>query len=166
MNRHYLTEEEKRHIREHLPHTTYKQIGTELGRNPDTVRFFAKANGISNNKEAAQEAIREGGSRGRENRPKDWRERLSKTRKEMFRKERLREAYGLSRKTIYKIDKYPRRLRNLRHNLKSVSKYKMQDCRHYDGDPYVAYYDSDTRRRKDEAYLAEKYGIKFLPLDE
>lgn len=35
-----------------------------------------------------------------------------------------------------------------------------------DGEPYSLYYDSETRRCRNEAYYTEKYGLKFIKADE
>ncbi len=96
----------------------------------------------------------------------DWRGQISKTRKELFRKERMRERWCVEPKTRVKARAMPPKLRSLRKLLRRRQNYHTENCNFYDSDPYVFYYDSTTKRRKDEAELIQKYGVRFEPLEE
>lgn len=41
----------------------------------------------------------------------------------------------------------------------------MQDCRFSDSDPYVMYYDENTRRYKNEELMSKRYHIRFEPIE-
>lgn len=84
----------------------------------------------------------------------------SEQRKELWRKERLRQDYGLERKTNLHIP-----LNTLPHKA-SGQKYAMiKACNYFAdplGDPHVICYDSQTRRSARREATAEKYGLKLV----
>lgn len=161
-----LTDEEKAYIRKHLPQSTYAQVARDLDQRYATVVHFAHHNGIENSKAAVRSAcgahIRSESSRDREARFK----KMAETRKETFRKERLRAKWGLGQKTkIRACAAASKAVMVARYNLKNQHNYVLEDCRAFDANPYNVYYDSETKRTPNEAYYAEKYGFKFIPLD-
>lgn len=162
-----LTEEEKAYIREHLPHSTYAQVARELDRRYATVVDFAHRNGIENSKAAVRLAcgahVRNESSHDREARFK----KMAETRKEMFRKERRRVKWGLEQRTkVRTCAAASKAVMTARYNLKNQHSYVLEECRAFNGNPYNIYYDSETRRSPNEAYFTEKYGFKFILLDE
>lgn len=161
-----LTQEEKAYIREHAPKSTYAQVARELGRLPATVIYFAHRNGIEFSKDAFRSALganfRSESSRDREARFR----KLSQTRKNIIAKERRRVRWGLEQQTKIKACAMPRDVRVCRYNLRARCDYVLENCRILGNDPYAIYYDSETRRSPNEAYFTEKYGFKFIPLDE
>lgn len=84
----------------------------------------------------------------------------SEQRKELYRKERLRQDYGLERKTALNIPVSPL------HHKTSVPKHAMiKACNYFadpDGDPRIVCYDSQTRRSARREATAEKYGIRVV----
>ncbi len=168
MRRHLrrLTDEEKAYILEHLPHSTYTQVGVDLGRNISTVRLFAVANGISYNKDVAHRRCSENAKRLWQTRRESLRAALSKSVREMIRKERMRENWGLERKTKFVFKRMAGRQSYVKSYLKRNYDYLVHSGNKPDVDPLVLYYDSETKRTPNEAYFAEKYGFTFLPLDE
>lgn len=84
----------------------------------------------------------------------------SEQHKELWRKERLRQLYGLERKTNLNIP-----LNTLSHKA-SAQKYAMiKECNYFAdplGDPHIICYDSETRRSARREATAEKYGLKLV----
>ena len=155
-----LTDEEKAYIREHLPQSTYAQVARELGRLSATVAWFDRKNGIGYS-EAAVRSIRGANFRNENNRAREARmKKMSETRKEMFAKERRRAKWGLAQRTkIRACATAPSKVIIARSNLKIRHNYVLEDCRAFNAPPYNIYYDSETRRSKNEAYYTEKYGF-------
>lgn len=161
-----ITEEEGAYIREHLPHSTYTQVARDLGRHRNVVSYYAARHGIPYSKEAGRRAATEACSLAWRTKGESISKKMSETKKEIFRKERMRFRWGLEQKTRYTVKPMPERIRMARRDLKRRRDYIMEDCHFFDSDPYVIYYDSQTRRTPNEDYFAEKYGFKFLPLDD
>lgn len=88
----------------------------------------------------------------------------SEQRKELWRKERLRQDYGLERKTALNVPINP-----LSHKA-SAHKHAMIKCCNYFadplGDPHIICYDSDTQRSARREATAAKYGLKVVEADE
>ena len=161
-----LTEEEKAYIREHAPKSTYAQVARELGRRYNTVTYFARQNGTGHSEAAFRLAcgayIKNQSSRDREARMK----KMSETRKEMFARERRRAKWGMEQRTkLRACAAAPHKVVIARYYLKNQHSYVLEDCRAFSASPYNVYYDSETKRSKNEAYYTEKYGFKFIPLD-
>lgn len=160
-----FSEKEKAYIHEHLPRSTCAQVARELGRGKSGVAKYAKRNGIHYD-QGKVEQIKAGDIKP-EKRGKEWRKKISESRKEIFRKERMRLKWGLAQRTRLSIDRMPRKTKDVRLQLKYRCDYVLEDIRHsQNANPYNIYYDSETRRSPNEAYFAEKYGFKFIPLDE
>lgn len=84
-------------------------------------------------------------------RPQEYQKAMAakgKTRRELFRKERLRDKYGLERQTNLRIveRRYTRRQVNHRYNALKRGYIVMQDSSDRGGERYNIYYDRDTRR--------------------
>ncbi len=161
-----ITEEEDAYIREHLPHSTYTQVARDLGRHRDTVSDYAARHGIPYSKEAGRRAATEAFWLAWKIKGESISKKISETRKEIFRKERMRIRWGLEQRTRCVVKPMPKRIRMARGELKRRRDYIVEDCHFFDSDPYVIYYDSKTRRTPNEDYFVQKYGFKFLPLDE
>lgn len=80
--------------------------------------------------------------------------------KELWRKERLRQAYGLERKTNLNVPVSPLSRKAI------AQKYAMiKTCNYFAdplGDPHVVCYDSETRRSARREATAEKYGLRVV----
>lgn len=161
-----ITEEEGAYIREHLPHSTHIQVAKDLGRHRNTVSYYAACHGIPYSKEAGRRAAAEACSLARKTKGESISKKISETKKEIFRKERMRVRWGLEQKTKYTVKPMPKRIQTARKGLKRRRDYIIEDCHFFDSDPYVIYYDSKTRRTPNEDYFAKEYGFKFLPLDD
>ena len=72
----------------------------------------------------------------------------SEERKETIRKERMRELYGLERKTKLRLpmNKYTKRQVSHRYNALKRGYYVMLDCSEGSGERYNIYYNEDTKR--------------------
>ena len=88
----------------------------------------------------------------------------SEQRKELWRKERLRQKYDLERQTSLHIPLNP-----LSHRA-AAQKHAMIKCCNYfpdpDGDPHVICYDSETQRSARREATAAKHGLKVVEADE
>lgn len=157
-----FTEKEKAYIREHLPQSTYAQVARDLGRPAVSVLQHARAHGISHNKALANRI--KGANLEHSER---LNAKVSEAIQEKYRKERLRLKWGLEQKTKWRVGRAPKRVVVARSRLKCNYNYVLENLQLcYDANPYAIYYDSETRRSPNEAYFTEKYGFKFLPLDE
>lgn len=88
----------------------------------------------------------------------------SEERKELWRKERLRQDYGLERKTDLNVPLNP-----LSHKASAQKHAMIKSCNYFadpDGDPHIICYDSLTRRSARREATAEKYGLKLVEADE
>ena len=88
----------------------------------------------------------------------------SEQRKELWRKERLRQDYGLERKTALNVPLNP-----LPHKASAQKHAMIKACNYFadpDGDPHIICYDSLTRRSARREATAEKYGIRVVEADE
>lgn len=84
----------------------------------------------------------------------------SEQRKELWRKERLRQDYGLERKTALNVPLNP-----LSHKASAHKHAMIKACNYFadpDGDPRIICYDSQTRRSARREATAEKYGIRVV----
>lgn len=63
--------------------------------------------------------------------------------------------------TKYKVRITPKRIQNAMYHLRQKYGYFYETV-----DKTVLYYDSQTRRVKNENYYTEKYGISFIQADE
>lgn len=84
----------------------------------------------------------------------------SEQRKELWRKERLRQDYGLERKTALNVPLNP-----ISHKASSHKHAMIKACNYFadpDGDPHIICYDSLTRRSARREATAEKYGLKVM----
>lgn len=99
----------------------------------------------------------------RANNPRKYRrlmQKKSEARKELWHKERLRQDYGLERKTSLYVPVNP-----LPHKASSHKHAMIRTCNYFAdplGDPRVVCYDSQTRRSARREATAEKYGIKVV----
>ena len=88
----------------------------------------------------------------------------SEQRKELWRKERLRQKYDLDRQTSLHIPINP-----LSHRASSQKHAMIKFCNYFpdsDGDPHIICYDSDTQRSARREATAAKYGLKVVEADE
>ena len=88
----------------------------------------------------------------------------SEQRKELWRKEHLRQKYDLDRQTSLHIPLNPMSRRA------AAQKHAMIKCCNYFadplGDPHIICYDSDTQRSARREATAEKHGLKVVEADE
>ena len=88
----------------------------------------------------------------------------SEQRKELWRKERLRQKYDLDRQTSLHIPSS-----TLSHRA-AAQKHAMIKCCNYfpdpDGDPHIICYDSETQRSERREATAAKHGLKVVEADE
>ncbi len=82
---------------------------------------------------------------------------VSKTRK----MEAWRARSGLKRKTKYKVRITPKRIQQAMYHL-----YRKYGYFYDTVDNTTLYYDSETKRRPNEQYFADKYGIRFESADK
>lgn len=88
----------------------------------------------------------------------------SEQRKELWRKERLRQKYDLDRQTSLHIPSSP-----LSHSASSHKHAMIKCCNYFAdplGDPHVICYDSDTQRSARREATAAKHGLKVVEADE
>ena len=88
----------------------------------------------------------------------------SEQRKELWRKERLRQKYDLDRQTSLHIPINP-----LSHRASSQKHAMIKFCNYFpdsDGDPHIICYDSETQRSARREATAAKHGLKVLEADE
>ena len=89
---------------------------------------------------------------------------MSEQRKELWRKERLRQKYDLDRQTSLHIPLNP-----LSHRASSHKHAMIKCCNYFAdplGDPHIVCYDSDTKRSARREATAAKYGLKIVEADE
>lgn len=162
-----MTEQDKQYIRDNLPHSTMAAVARAIGFTVPAVDLFARKHGIHFSEEAVQKARREAHKNwGPDVHNEEWRRNISEMRKEIFRKERLRDKYGLERKTRCNVRRMPHAIRILRHNLLNYHRYIGEDCHSPESDPYVYYYDDQTRRTSREDVFARMHNMRFLPISE
>lgn len=88
----------------------------------------------------------------------------SEQRKELWRKERLRQKYDLDRQTSLHIPLNP-----LSHSASSHKHAMIKCCNYFAdplGDPHIICYDSDTQRSARREATAAKHGLKVVKADE
>ena len=88
----------------------------------------------------------------------------SEQRKELWRKERLRQKYDLDRQTSLHIPLNP-----LSHRASSHKHAMIKCCNYFpdpDGDPHIVCYDSETQRSERREATAAKHGLKVVEADE
>lgn len=88
----------------------------------------------------------------------------SEQRKELWRKERLRQKYDLDRQTSLHIPLNP-----LSHRASSQKHAMIKLCNYFpdpDGDPHIVCYDSETQRSERREATAAKHGLKVVEADE
>ena len=88
----------------------------------------------------------------------------SEQRKELWRKERLRQKYDLDRQTSLHIPLNP-----ISHRASSHKHAMIKFCNYFpdpDGDPHIVCYDSETQRSARREATAEKHGLKVVEADE
>ncbi len=164
---HRITEQEQQYIRDHAPHSTYAQVARELGLKHNSVAWWARMHGVPYNEDAVRAALvasARSSAADQEKSQKKYRK-MSCIRKEMYRKERMRDKYGLTRQTNLKLCSIPAYIVDFRWRSKCRNGYILQDCRPADSDPYVIYYDENTLRYKNEARMAERYHVRFEPIE-
>lgn len=88
----------------------------------------------------------------------------SEQRKELWRKERLRQKYDLDRQTNLRIPSSP-----LSHSASSHKHAMIKRCNYFAdplGDSHIICYDSETQRSARREATAAKYGLKVVEADE
>ena len=88
----------------------------------------------------------------------------SEQRKELWRKERLRQKYDLDRQTSLHIPLNP-----LSHRASSHKHAMIKFCNYFAdplGDPHIICYDSETQRSARREATAAKHGLKVVEADE
>ena len=88
----------------------------------------------------------------------------SEQRKELWRKERLRQKYDLDRQTSLHIPLNP-----ISHRASSHKHAMIKCCNYFpdpDGDPHIICYDSETQRSARREATAAKHGLKVVEADE
>lgn len=88
----------------------------------------------------------------------------SEQRKELWRKERLRQKYDLDRQTSLHIPLNP-----LSHRASSHKHAMIKFCNYFAdplGDPHIICYDSDTQRSARREATAAKHGLKVVEAEE
>lgn len=96
-------------------------------------------------------------------------EKESRYRREVIRKEKLRMAYGLDRKTRLStvvICRFTRRQTSHRFNAKKKGYIIPEDCSEMGDTRYVIWYDDDTKRSRIMERNLIKDGFKVLPYEE
>lgn len=92
---------------------------------------------------------------------------FSRERKELHRKEALRQKYGIERKTAFHIPDAPftRKQTAFRYCMKQAG-YILGDMREEMGERFVIYYDKDTERSKIKEQHAIEKGFRIKPLTD
>ena len=88
----------------------------------------------------------------------------SEQRKELWRKERLRQKYDLDRQTSLHLPLNP-----LSHRASSQKHAMIKCCNYFPdplGDPHIICYDSETQRSARREKTAAKHGLKVVEADE
>ena len=88
----------------------------------------------------------------------------SEQRKDLWRKERLRQKYDLDRQTSLHIPLNP-----LSHSASAHKHAMIKACNYFAdplGDPHIVCYDSDTQRSARREATAAKHGLKVVEADE
>ena len=90
---------------------------------------------------------------------KKYREKLSESHKDMWRKERLRAKYGLERKTKLNIPFHP-----MTHKQSSCKHYMIKKYNYFadPDDPHNVCYDSQTRRSERSERTAIRHGLRIV----
>jgi hypothetical protein len=91
-------------------------------------------------------------------------QKMSDSRRELIRKERMREIYGLKRETKIRLplNKFTRRQVCHRSNAMKRGYFYMADCSPESGERYNIYYDQDTQRSEKFEQNLLKDGFKIL----
>ncbi|MGN1255446.1 MAG: hypothetical protein ACI4T9_12770 [Prevotella sp.] len=119
---------------------TYKEIAQRTGLTVKTISRLAKKCGLHRS-------------------PDQWRANLSRTRKELYRRERARVTFGLNQRTRLKVVCNQRR-NELRYNLKRSGYIISSDDRN------VIYYPPGLKRHPVREQHGIALGMKFLPLPQ
>ena len=90
---------------------------------------------------------------------KKYREKMSESHKDMWRKERLRAKYGLERKTKLNIPFHP-----MTHKQSSCKHYMIKKYNYFadPDDPHNVCYDSQTRRSERSERTAIRHGLRIV----
>lgn len=97
--------------------------------------------------------------------------RISESRRELWRKEKLRDIYGLTRQTHLRLVHQPMTTRQVNHRHNAVKKYNyivldLHDPCSDPSDRMLIYYDNDTRRSTRFERNLIRDGFKVLPWEE
>lgn len=109
------------YIREHYDTMTQAELCAELGIGKSRFQYLQKKHGILKDPEAVRRLQRENAARARAfvspRRTEETRRRLSESRKRLIASERVRELYGLERRTRIRLFGGGERVRKMRHRL-------------------------------------------------
>lgn len=146
-------------VRKEYPLTSSYKIARSLGVHPTTVYRCAKRLGVEKDKnwnDKKKSSLALGRICSEEKRKK-----MSKTHKAIYKKELFRVLSGIPQKTRIKILRIPKKTANSMRGLRFRHNYFFDDV-----NDLTLYYDSETKRAKNEHYFEKKYNIHFLPADE
>lgn len=111
------------YIRERYDTMTQAELCAELGIGKSRFQYLQKKHGILKDPEAVRRLQRENAARARAfvspRRTEETRRRLSESRKRLIASERVRELYGLERRTRIRLFGGGERVRKMRHRLKN-----------------------------------------------
>ena len=150
-----------------------KQLAKDIKKTCEKNGYYDSLRGHAPS-EACQEATRKMWAEGfhpmkqlKANNPRKYKrlmQKKSEQRKELWRKERLRQKYDLDRQTSLHIPLNP-----LSHRASSHKHAMIKFCNYFpdpDGDPHIICYDSETQRSARREATAAKHGLKVVEADE
>ena len=148
-------------VRRYYPTMTAREIAVKFGYSKARVTVWAERIGVRHDAATEERIRRERCERLAEaRRHMDYKAAAEKRRKRREYDE-LRVMSGLKQLTRLRISSIRPASYNSRWYLE-----RKYDYFTVEGEPYSLYYDSGTRRCRNEAYFTEKYGLKFIKADE
>lgn len=143
----FWTAEEKDYLCRHYPGKGSAAVAKALCRTADAVSQKAIRMGVRLSDEYNKEVRRASHAK------------MGATRRKIFRMEHFRIRSGMPQQTRILFNEYPKRVRSYVYGAISRRHYF-----HCEGDPFdVLYYDEETLRTPNEALMAARYGVKFVP---
>ena len=149
-------------VRARYATTGNRELAAELGVKKHTVAYVAHKLGLRKDPSFRRGQRAESLTSHRRERA-DWRERLSRKMRAVFKAERLRLLSGQPQETAYRLSALPRKAARSKARLVRVYGYFPVE-----GDPYTLCYDRETRRMspRQERWFSERRGFDFLPADD
>ena len=150
-------------VRKRFPTESAGEIAADIGVAATTISRRAKSLGLEHDAETIKRLKAKASSKLIRGwfPTKEQREHLSIVQKKLCKSESYRASVGLKQRTKRHMRIVPRRTIKVMCRLRSVYNYFYDTV-----DDMTLFYDSETRRHKNEKYFADKYHLEFKQADD